>query len=444
MRMFAGFALRLMALVFVAAAPGNVRADDSAKSLARSFNAFGQDLFNRLAAKQPGNLVFSPYSIGAAMAMVRSGARGDTETELAAVLKQGQTRAQIEQASGELMAVLSGYESKAAADAQAAAQRAAPPAGGLPERPASGPQSRDDRAVSAAVPPPLKLSIANALMLTGSDSAIAEAYADLVRRRYAAEIIPEADVATVNEWVRHRTEGKIDRIIEDIQKDVPAILLNAVYFKGAWQQPFSARATRPAPFRISAQEEIQVPTMRQSGRFAVVVAPTFHAIRLPYVNAALAMVLVVPSDVDRLRTAPAMFGADDLANLFASLNAAGQRSVSLSLPRLDTVSKLALGEPFRQLGMRLAFDRERADFAGMTGGRAALYIGEVLHRAVVKVTEEGTEAAAATAVAMIAGSALQPKRDLPFPVDRPFLFFITERSTGAILFQGRIMDPRSS
>src|SRR5262249_12913236 len=186
---------------------------------------------------------------------------------------------------------------------------------------------------------------------------------------------------------------------------------------------------------------VKVPTMHRLGSYQVATRAGYRAIRLPYSVEALSMVVVLPDEIGGGEKLARDLGAPALAALFRDLTE--WKTVSLALPRFKTSFKAKLGELFQAAGMRRAFDLRQADFSGMTSRpprEAPLAISEVVHRAVIDVTEEGTEAAAATAVGMMTASA-GPAAE-PFMVDRPFLFYIADDATGAILFQGRISDPR--
>jgi serpin B len=159
------------------------------------------------------------------------------------------------------------------------------------------------------------------------------------------------------------------------------------------------------------------------------------------------MIIVLPNEIEGLAEVAKRLDADELTRLTQSLNTAPAKLVALTLPRFKTSLDAALVPVFKQLGMALAFS-DQADFSGMAGRPASegsLKIDAILHRAVMDVMEEGTEAAAATAVVMFPTAAARPERPKepePFHVDHPFLFFIADRTTGAILFAGRIIDPR--
>jgi serpin B len=203
-----------------------------------------------------------------------------------------------------------------------------------------------------------------------------------------------------------------------------------------------ARATRDDDFKLTPTSTVKVPTMHRLGYFETIERPGFRAIRLPYSVSSLAMVVVLPDAVDGADKLARKLDASALAALFADMTQS--QNVDLALPRFKTAFRAELGKLFQQAGMRRAFNMQLADFSGMTGqppAMAPLAISGVVHRAVIDVTEQGTEAAAATAVAMVAASMPAPAE--PFVVDRPFLFYIVDDVTGAILFEGRISDPRA-
>jgi serine protease inhibitor len=185
--------------------------------------------------------------------------------------------------------------------------------------------------------------------------------------------------------------------------------------------------------------------MRQVGTFNSVARTGYRAVRLPYEVRALGMVVVLPDAVDGLDDVSRRVGAQDLSQIFAALRSAdASKRVDLALPRFKTGFKAELVKLFQEAGMRRAFDLKDADFSGVTGrppSETPLAIGQIVHRAVIDVMEDGTEAAAATAITMVATSAA-PSQPEVFRVDRPFLFYIVDDATGAILFQGRVVDPR--
>ena len=417
------------------------------QALTAAYNESGQQLFKAFSAA-PGNIVFSPYSLGTAMAMALAGARAETEREMAAALKHWLARGEIADANAGALAILNGYgkraeEAHCLPDMQRNGERCehAPLANGA----CPAPTRRDGEmcVMPASLPPNARLLIANALMLTRTDAPVSSDYVALIAQKYGGEVFRNAGLNDVNGWVSRQTEGKVDKIIDQLDPETAAILLNAAYFKATWAATFNKHATRPETFNLSPSQQIQVPTMRKVARYAVVARDGYRAVRLPYSIKAIGMIIAVPDAVDGLAAVSASLDARQLPELFSALRTAPIKSVSLTLPRFKTAFRTDLVPPLQQAGMHLAFDRNRADFSAMTGRPAAqggLVIDQIAHRAVIEVDEEGTEAAAATGITFVPTSALLSPE--PFRVDRPFLYYIVDDATGAILFQGRVVDPR--
>ena len=302
--------------------------------------------------------------------------------------------------------------------------------------------------VGPPVGPSAKLITANALMLAKRADLISAEFTALVRDKYGAAVHQGAGLDEVNAWVRQKTEGKIDRILDKLDPDAAAVLLNAVYLKAAWASTFAKSATRDDDFKLSARQTVRVPMMRQEASFSVVERTGYRAIRLDYVERALGMVIVLPNEVEGLAAVAQRLDAP-------SSPAHGQVERRLAQPGRAGAAALQdrfrgrFVMPFQKAGMTLAFS-DAADFSGMTGGKlgqaAGVKIGDIQHRAMIDVSEQGTEAAAATAVVMVPARSAPSERPspIPFVVDRPFLFYIVDDASGAILFQGRIADPRQS
>jgi serpin B len=417
------------------------------QALTAAYNASAHDLFAAFVAT-PGNIVFSPYSIGTAMAMVLSGARGETAREMTTVLRQTLARDAIDAANASVLATLNGYDRSAEpVTCPGRTMRfngkeceAPLPANGVCP---AGYQESKRCIAPGRRPPSAALRAANALMLLErKGDMISSGYAGGLEQNYRAQVFRGAGLDEINRWVSRQTEGKIEKILDVIDPDAPAVILNAVYFKAAWRSPFIARATSDEDFRLTASTKVKVATMHRLGSYEVAAGRGFRAIRLPYSVDALAMVVVIPDEVGGTDKLARELDAPALAALLRSLTET--KTVELALPRFKTSFKAGLGELFRRAGMKRAFDLNLADFSGMTArpaSEAQLAISEIVHRAVIDVTEEGTEAAAATAITMMTSS--MPAHVEPFVVDRPFLFYIADQATGAILFQGRISDPRA-
>lgn len=421
------------------AVQGNVR------DLTSAYNRSGQLLFKDFASK-PGNIIFSPYSIGTAMAMALAGARGDTEREMASVLQHSLARPQINDANAAAMAILNGYDRSNAppacpVDMQLQGERCEGkprPIGGCPF-----PASRigDICIATPRVQPSAKLLVANALMLAGGR--VDKDYEALLKDRYGAEVFQRATLETVNGWVKQRTEGKIEKIIERLS-DV--ILVNAVYFKSRWAVAFNNKLTKNEFFSLSRTRQELVPTMLQRTSHAVVSREGYRAIRLPYAVRSLAMVIALPNEVDGVNDVARKLDSNELSQMLVALRAEPRRPVNLMLPRFKTEYSANLMDAFQRVGMTLPFDDHRSDFSGLTGSTpqsAPTAIDQIVHRAVIEVSEEATEAAAATAVGIRVTSIMpKPVEPLQFRVDRPFLYYLVDDATGAVLFQGRIVDPR--
>jgi leukocyte elastase inhibitor len=424
-------------LLHNAAAQGN-----AARAVADAYNASGQDLFEQFSAT-PGNIVFSPYSIGTAMAMALSGARGGTEREMLSVLKHRLTREEIDAANGGIMATLNGYDRSAAPPTCPAGTTLNGTRCECPTPPRAGERCSAGAAILA---PTAKLLAANALMLTKGGDLVSQEYAARLKDKYAAEIFQNAALADINGWVNRKTEGKIDKILEKLESLTAAVLLNAVYFKSRWEAPFNERLTKDESFSLARSRQVRLPMMNRTGTYALAARPGYRALRLPYAVRELAMVIVLPDEVEGLAEVSRRIDAKELAEMLAALRGA-PIPVELALPRFKAEYRADLIPPFRQAGLKLALDDERADFSGITGRPTPpteLYISQIVHRAVIEVSEESTEAAAVTAIeaARPASAAPPPRQPEAFRVDRPFQFYVVDDVTGAILFEGRIADPR--
>jgi serpin B len=427
----------------VVVASGNVQADS--RALTKAYNQSGQELFRALAAA-PGNVVLSPLSIGTAMAMVLAGARGDTEAEMRQVLRHTLSGEAIDRANAEALAALMAEAPTCSAGFTLNGQRCEAPAPQDKDVPCPQDARRAGAlCVTDARPSPVKLRIANALMLVNPSAMIADVYRDTIRNHYRAEIFPGADLATVNAWVKDRTEGKIPKILDRLNPQDSHVLLNAVYFNAPWAHAFAKAATRDREFFLTATDKVEVPTMSQTSAFAIEKGEGYQAIRLPYARDNLSMIVIRPDAIDGIDAVIAKLDIAKIEALQEALRKAQRRMVELSLPKFKFEFAADLIPPFKALGMKKVFDPAQSDLSGMTGlprEQAQSTIDQIAHRAVIDVAEEGTEAAAATAVVIATRSAAPGPQPERFTVDRPFMFLIADDATGAILFAGRVSDPR--
>ena len=373
-------------------------------SVARGGNTFAADLYAELRGKE-GNLFFSPYSISSALAMTYGGARGNTATQMADVLHFDLPGQRLHAAYRGLMTHLNSQQRKGS----------------------------------------LRLNVANALWAQ-KDYRFLPEFTKLCKDNYGAGLQEldfahalEAARTTINDWVEKKTEGKIKDLIPPgaIGPLTRMVLTNAIYFKGDWQHKFKEAATRDARFWTSAAEGADVPTMHQVDSFGYRDAGDCQVLEMPYMGGGQSMVVLLPKERDGLAAFEEKLTSERLADLTAGIR---YERVNVSLPKFTFTSSFSLGAALKSLGMLDAFAPGAADFSGMTGSRD-LFIGAVIHKAFVDVYEEGTEAAAATAVMMV-GTAFRPQEPKVFKADHPFVFVIRDRRTGAVLFMGRVAHPK--
>jgi serpin B len=376
-------------------------------ALAKAGNAFGVDLYRRVAAA-PGNFAFSPMSISLAFAMTHAGARGDTAAEMRRVLRLGADDAALHDSAGRLLATWND-------------------------------PSRES----------YELRVVNRLFGEQQYS-FEQPFLDLTRETYRAPLetvdfrnAPEAQRKHINGWVAKQTRDRIPTLLPDGSIDALTrlVLVNAIYFLGSWERPFKPDATADAPFHTLAGRTRTVPMMQQVGFFGYAERDGLQLVDLPYKGDELAMTVVLPRAKKGL---PSLEKGLTTAKVTTWLDSLQEHRVRVLLPRFEIRdSRIDLAEQLRPMGMRLAFDANRADFGGMSrpaNPDEALYVSGAYHQTFVKVDEKGTEAAAATAVIMSARGGPPPEPP-EFRADRPFLFMIRDLASGAILFIGRVVDP---
>jgi len=390
----------LISVVFVAPAAKSLAAPASGLSarenIVQGNSAFAVQLYRELGASE-GNLFFSPYSISSALGMTYDGARGTTANEMKSVLHFS------------------------------VAQSALPPAF----------KSLNRELVATARKTGQKLNIANALVLTGGD--VSSEFKTTLKDYYDAEIFG-GGLDKINGWVKQKTEGKIEKILEELDANSVCVLLNAIYFKGIWENQFLKSNTHDAPFYVSADKQVTASMMSQKGDFKLLVEKDFQAISLPYKGKSLSMVVLLPQTVDGLAALERQLTDQNLKGWLAKLDKQPTRKIDLFLPKFKLETSYDLVSPFTKMGMKEAFIPGKADFSGMGWPKGRLYISQIKHKAFVEVNEEGTEAAAATAVEMATKSFQQ---DPVFRADHPFLCLIRDNGSGSILFMGRIVNPGS-
>ncbi len=363
---------------------------------------FGFELYQNLRGKK-GNLFFSPYSISTALAMTYAGARGQTEKEMAQVLHFSLEQNSLHASFSKLQSHLNTIQNKGY----------------------------------------VKLSIANSLWAQKGYRFL-DTFFDLNKKYYGAglnfvDFARQTETArkTINIWVENKTEQKIKELIKQgmIDSSTTLVLCNAIYFKGNWVRQFDKAKTRDTDFYISPDKTVKVPMMSQKSEFRFKDFGSFSAIELPYEGNDLSMIIFLPKEVDGLAGLEKNLTYDNVKVWINKLIASYKSEILVNLPEFKTTCELELSKTLSDMGMPHAF--ADADFSGMTG-KKELSISKVIHKAFVDVNEEGTEAAAATAVVMRKGIS----KLLIFRADHPFVFLIRENKTESILFIGRIVDPR--
>lgn len=382
------------------AGPGAGVPAEDLRAVADGNNAFAIDLYKRLAEKSDGNIVVSPYSISSALAMTYAGARGETAAEMAKVLHFTLPPDRLHPAQAAL-----GRSLRAGGD---------------------------------------EFHAANALWGQKGVRFRGE-FLRVTRDNYGAGLRevdfaadPDAARRTINGWVAAQTRDKIRALLhaDDLSARTRLVLTNAVYFKGAWASPFSKGGTAPDTFRVAADRT--VPVRMMNGHFTCrwFERDGVRLVALPYRGRTRSMVLVVPAAADGLPAVERGLSADRLR---AWLDGGSAGEVRLALPVFRATARTRLSSALDGMGMPLAFRRE-ADFTGVTD-ETRLHIDEVVHEAAVEVGEEGTEAAAATAVVTKRPLSGKKPRVLAVRADRPFLFLILDDPSQAVLFLGRVASP---
>jgi serpin B len=249
---------------------------------------------------------------------------------------------------------------------------------------------------------------------------------------------PAAACKTINDWVAAKTNGKITDLLSPAAvMGAKLTLVNAIYFKGNWINPFKTNATENAPFRTPAQETVTAPLMQQTSRFGYAEFPDLQVLELPYIGRDVSMVVLLPRDPDGLGTLEKKLTPQTLGTWTANLP---EQQVKVFLPKFKSTTEFSLKDTLVAMGMSDAFSL-KADFSGMDG-RTDLYISGVVHKAFVDVNETGTEAAAATGITMMRSALQRPSQPPPvFRADHPFVFLIRDNHSGSILFLGRVTNP---
>jgi serpin B len=372
-------------------------------------NNFTAGLYRQIQAK-PGNIFVSGYSLAVALDMTFAGARGETASQMQQTLTLHFDSTQLPLKSSMLMSSLNSRQG-------------------------------------------YQLSVANALWGQSGFNFRPE-FLDLTQKFYSAGF-KQADFSKpdtrekacqeINSWVEDNTRQKIKNIINplNLSELTRLVLVNAIYFKAAWLKQFEKSLTKDADFTRTDGRKVKAPLMHNTDNFGYAETAKLQVLKLPYAQNDMSMYIILPKDPADLVGLEVLLNSNQLKNWFDSVK---DREVAVTLPRFKIEKKYELNDVLSGMGMRDAFDDKNADFSGMAVLKPdeRLFISKVIHQTFVEVDEQGTEAAAATAVVMDKAMAvMNPPKPVEFMANHPFIFAICDNATNSILFMGRLEDPSS-
>jgi serpin B len=370
---------------------------------------FAFDLYGAVKAES-GNVFYSPYSISLALAMTYAGARTNTETQMAKTMNFTLPQAELHPAFNSL-------------DLDLATR-------------GQGAKGKDGKG--------FRLKVANSLW-GQKDYVFLQDFLDTLATNYGAGLrlvdfigATEQSRLAINGWVETQTENRIKNLIPAgvLDQTTRLVLVNAIYFNAAWAEQFEKTATHDGTFNLLQGSPLTVPMMEQTDQHNYAEGDGWQAAELLYDKNEMSMLILLPAS-GHFQDFESTLSAGQVDDIVAMLQGS---EVHITMPKFQVETELFLSDTLRKMGMPDAFSGGIADLSGMDGTRN-LYISEVIHKAFVDVDEEGTEAAAATAVIVGETSAPDMSHVKEFKVDRPFIFLIRDNKTGTILFAGRIINP---
>jgi serpin B len=371
--------------------------------IAPAMNAFTTACYQQLIGRG-GNLILSPFNIATALSMALAGARGQTALEIQSVLHLHYDPT-YDAALGDLLANLT----------------------------------------KAANTPGNELHTANGLWVQ-KGFAILPAFENTLAHNYHAPPTPldfmtnpEAARSQINRWTEEHTKEKIRDLFPagSLDAQTRLVLTSAIYFYGKWQEPFVTSRTQPAPFTLAAGATTQADFMNQTSHFGYAETPNAQILEMRYAGTGIAFDVLLPKTLTGVAELEKSLTFENLTGWLGDLPT---RNVQVSLPKFRAESEFSLRKALSTMGMPTTFT-DQADFSGIAPNRG-LAISEVVHKAFVDVSEQGTEAAAATGIAMHATAMRMPEQAVVFRADHPFLFLIRDTRSGVVLFIGRLVNPR--
>ncbi|MDK2907577.1 MAG: serpin [Candidatus Woesearchaeota archaeon] len=385
------------------------------QEVVNAVNQFAFDLYYQLEQSETGNIFYSPYSIFSALAMTYEGAKGETAEEMESVLHFPE----VDTLRANFAAIYNNI-------------------------------NKEDKEY--------ELKTGNALWVQ-QDYPFLDDYLNIVERYYGGKAVnvdfvrePEKSIQTINSFIEEQTNGKIKDLIPEgaINELTRLVLTNAIYFKGTWEWEFDKSDTKEKDFKITPKEVVKIQMMHMDPdktEFNYAELEKLQILELPYKGENISMLILLPKqgetyDYETEEIIVYNYTLGDIELSAEKLNEykAHMKKTkldSISVPKFEFDTKYFMKEVLSAMGMHSAFSSD-ADFSGIDGKRN-LFINQVIHQAYVNVDEEGTEAAAATAVGMV--ETAMPRNMKIFNADHPFIFIIQEKETGAILFLGKVVNP---
>ena len=382
--------------------PGtDIKLDEKSTNIVHSDNQFGFNLFGTLIENSEAgtNLMISPLSISSALSMVLNGANGDTRTEMEQVLSSdGFTTDDINSAYQKLIPALRNCDTS------------------------------------------VDLNIANSIWIRKSFDVL-DKFIATNNDYYDAEVtrllFDNNAVNQINDWVSRKTHNKIQKMVTSIEPNDVMYLLNAIYFKGGWAEKFDSDATQSRPFTLTDDNTVNVPMMRKNLKLSYLATNNFKMAAFPYGRGKFRMIVMLPDE--GVSTTEILQSLDNDSWQTYLKGMSQPVELDVWLPKFTFSWETNLNDVLASLGMPKAFSPYGADFTNINS-KGGLYISKVKHKTFIEVNEEGTEAAASTSVA-VSYTSVGPGAPIIFHANHPFLFFITEEDTGAILFMGQLSNP---
>lgn len=365
----------------------------------------------RSVSKGGENAILSPYSITAALMLAQLGAKGDTESQIRKAVGYGEHSSEEAQ---QLFSKLS-----------------------------NGLKNKSDQDTAGLI-----VTIANKLFARDG-IVVVEKFKQASADLYASGIEsmnfggkPEECRSTINKWVEEHTQQKIKNLIPEggITANTNLVLANAIYFKGKWDKPFKAEKTAKTDFHITGGNTVKVDMMKEKLDLMFIADESmkFSAVSVPYQGNTMSMVIIRPDDIEGLSTVESGLTTEKISETINNLRRGMKGKVDIGLPKFSFTKSLELSSVLATLGITDLFDVTKADLSGLVSGDSVA-ITDAIHKAFIEVNEEGTEAAAATA--MISRMMMMPAHEVTFICDRPFLFLLVDLENSTVLFVGRYAVP---